>query len=224
MKGLYPVDIGNPAEVTYAKTEYRKNRQRLTLEGFKAIHAISPFWMQIAMEISLVTLQGRSEVLNMKFSDYQDGLIKVVRQKTKKHEHAHLEIDCPQLAELISRARQSGIASPYIVHRCPSRKIHSDERDHWTQILPNHFTAEFRRLRDETRLFDGIPRESRPTFHEIRSLGSWIYKQRGYDNESYIQPLMAHADERMTQGYQRGHSQDWVRVKAGLDLEEILTG
>ncbi|GAA3584881.1 hypothetical protein [Marinobacter xestospongiae] len=130
MKGLYPVDIGHPAEVTYAKTEYRKNRQRLTLEGFKAIHAISPFWMQFAMEISLVTLQGRSEVLNMKFSDYQDGLIKVVRQKTKKHEHAHLEIDCPQLAELIPRARQSGIASPYIVHRRPSRKIHSDERDH----------------------------------------------------------------------------------------------
>src|SRR5690554_896307 len=66
-KGLYPLDMGNPAEVTYAKSEYEKARRRLTLAQFWEIHEQAPAWMQLAMETALVTLQGRAEVINMKF-------------------------------------------------------------------------------------------------------------------------------------------------------------
>lgn len=222
MKGLYPAEWGNPAETTYAKTDYGKNRRRMTLEQFRKIHEVAPAWLQIAMEIALVTLQGRAEVINMKFDQYQDKTIRVVRQKTSKHEHSHLEIYCPELEGIIKRARKSGVASPYIVHRFPKRKKDAEGRAHWTQLTPNHFTEQFRKYRDKSKAFDHLPREQRPTFHEIRALGSWLYKQAGYDNETYIQPLMAHADEKMTERYQKGHQREWVWVEAGLSIKSVL--
>ncbi|MFL1405425.1 phage integrase Arm DNA-binding domain-containing protein [Marinobacter sp. M1N3S26] len=222
MKGLYPAEWGNPAETTYAKTDYGKDRRRMTLEQFRKIHAVAPAWLQIAMEIALITLQGRAEVISMKFDQYQDKTIRVVRQKTSKHEHSHLEIYCPELEDIIKRARKSGVASPYIVHRFPKRKKDAEGREHWTQLTPNHFTEQFRKYRDKSKAFDHLPREQRPTFHEIRALGSWLYKQAGYDNETYIQPLMAHADGKMTEHYQKGHQREWVRVEAGLEIKSII--
>lgn len=221
MKGLYPADIGNPAEITYAKSEYEKARRRLTLDQYWSIHAKAEPWMRLAMEIALVTLQGRAEVINMKFADYQNQVLKVIRQKSSKHEHSHLMIHCPQLEDIITRARQSNVPSPYIIHRRPERKVEAEGRDHWTKLTPNTFTAEFRKTRDKCECFKGMPREQRPTFHEIRALGSWLYKQQGFDNESYIQPLMAHADPKMTEHYQQGHRQEWVRVEAGLALPKV---
>lgn len=224
MKGLYPADLDNPAEVTYARSDYEKQRQRITPAQFAAIHAIAPEWMQIAMELGLVTLQGRAEVIALRFSDFDEkaGVLQVVRQKVQKHEHAFLKIESPRLASIISRARRSGIVSPFIIHRDPERRNKAKGRQHWSQLTANHFSAEFRRVRDETGLFDHMDRQQRPTFHEIRSLGSWLYKKQGFDTESYIQPLMAHADEKMTEHYQKGHEQQWVHVKAELDVSEVL--
>lgn len=223
-KGLYPSDKPNPVAITYAKGDYDKDRYRMTLEQFKAIHAIAPEWMKIAMELALLTLQSRLEVLNMQFADYDEasGELRVVRQKIEKHEHAYLVIKSPHLANIISRARRSGVASPLLVHRAPKRRKSAQGRRHWTQIMPNNFTELFREYRDKTDVFDEIPRKNRPTFHEIRSLGSWLYKKQGYDNETYIQPLMAHADEKMTEEYQRGHERTWVHVNAELDINAIL--
>lgn len=223
-KGLYPSDMDNPVTITYAKSDYEKDRQRMTLEQFKAIYEISSGWMQIAMELALVTLQSRLEVINMQFSDFDEatGDMRVIRQKVEKHEHAYLMIQSPRLPNIISRARKSGIASPYIVHRAPARKKQAKGRTHWTQLTPNHFTEQFRKYRDETGLFDGVPKKQRPTFHEIRSLGSWLYKKQGFDNEGYVQPLMAHATEQMTEDYQRGHEREWVHVKAELDVSGVL--
>lgn len=219
-KGLCPLEIGNPAEVTYAKSEYEKARRRLTVDQFWAIHDKAEPWLQLAMETALITLQGRAEVINMKFADYQDKTLKVIRQKTSKHEHSHLMIHCPQLEDIITRARQSGIASPYIIHRRPIRKVAAQGRDHWTKFTPNNFSAEFRKVRDKCKCFEGMARQNRPTFHEIRALGSWLYKKQGFDNQSYIQPLMAHADEKMTEHYQQGHEQRWVTVSAELSIVE----
>jgi len=35
--------------------------------------------------------------------------------------------------------------------------------------------------------------------------------------------LMAHSDEKMTEHYQKGHEQEWVRVKAELDVSGIIS-
>ena len=222
VKGRYPAERDNPAEVTYAKSDYEKERQRLTLDQFKAIHAIAPGWMQIAMELSLVTLQGRHEVLHMKYEDQQGGYIYVVRQKTRKNEWARLRIKItPAIKELIERSRQDAMASPYVIHRRPAKIKRRKDTDHWSQIPAHWFSQKFAEYRDETKLFDGMDSLQRPTFHEIRALGSWLYEQAGYPR-GYVQALMAHGDEKMTKHYQDGHAEKWMDVEAGLELKGIL--
>jgi len=220
VKGL--ID-SNPAEVTYAKSQQtQKQRQRMTISQYKAIHKAAPDWLKIAMELALVTLQGRWEVTHMRFDQIQDDSLYVVREKTKGNDWAHLKIQLtPQLQSIVQEARQSGIASPYIVHRRPQRVKPNKETDHWSQIAPNTFTAEFRKVRDSVIAISVIPKERRPTFHEIRALGSHLYEKAGY-SRSYVQKLMAHGDEKMTEHYQSGHEQKWVAVEAGLDLDSLI--
>lgn len=220
-KGWYPSERDNPAEITYSKTDYGKDRQRMTLDQYRAIHAIAPHWMQIAMELAMVTLQGRHEVVHLKYSDEKDDALYITRQKTKKNEWAHLRIPVtPEIRDIISRSRDQ-VISPFVVHRAPTRRVRAEGREHWTQLMPNNFTEQFRQLRDQTGLFDGMPKEQRPTFHEIRSLGSWLYEKAGY-SKGYVQALMAHSDEKMTAYYQAGHEQKWMTVAADLSLESIL--
>lgn len=59
----------------------------------------------------------------------------------------------------------------------------------------------------------------RPTFHEIRALGAWLYEQQGFEQE-YIQSLMGHADVKPTENFQAGHGDDEeVYMKAKADLK-----
>lgn len=196
----------------------------MTMAQFKALHAAAPIWMQIAMELALITLQGRWEICHMRFDQVKDGSLYVVREKTKDHDWSRLQIGItPQLQTVIQRARQSGIASPYLVHRRPQRVKPNQETDHWSQLAPNTFTAEFRKLRDGLPMFSSISREQRPTFHEIRALGSHLYEKAGFSRD-YVQKLMAHGDEKMTEHYQSGHEVRWLAVQAGLDIDAIMLG
>lgn len=223
-KGLFPNDQENPAAATYAKAGYNKERQRLTLDQFKAIKEAAPQWLKNAMDLSLVTLQGRFEICNAKFSDINDGFLRVVREKTKnKSVAAFMEIEINgELETIINRCRASGVVSPYMIHRKPERKNPSEAREHWTQILPGLLSKEFKKARDASGLFKNVPTLHQPSFHEIRALGSHLYEKYGYGTEDYVQPLMAHSDKNMTEHYQAGHEIKWNRVKAELPLAEIL--
>ena len=128
----------------------------------------------------------------------------------------------PDIAKVIKRCRQSEIASPYLIHHRPKRKNPDKTKEHWTQILPNYLGAELRKIRDNLEVFQDIPRNQRPTFHEIRSLGSHLYDKQGYSDKEYVQPLMAHADLEMTKRYQSGHEIKWNKVKAELTLKDVF--
>jgi integrase len=212
----------NPVHTTYAKADVEKERQRMTLEQFKGLYEIAPEWMQIAMKLALITLQGRHEVCTMKYSNIEGSGLFITREKSKKNEWSHLRVEItPELEQLIKRSRESGIASPYIIHYRPARIKESKEKTHWSQVGLNTFTAAFRKLRDESGIFDKIPKPQRPTFHEIRSLGSYLYAKAGYNTE-YVQQLMAHGDKKMTEYYQSGHETKWVNVRAELDLQKVF--
>jgi len=159
----------------------------------------------------------------MKFSEIKDGYLHVIREKTKKNEWSHLRIKMnPALEALKSRAKRSGIVAPYFVHREPARRIRAEGRDHWTQLTLNDFSARFKELRDSTDLFDKLEPGQKPTFHEIRALGSWLYEKQGFCTGDYVQKLMAHADEKMTEYYQSGHEVKWMEVEAELDLKTVF--
>jgi integrase len=57
----------NPADASIKKTIEVK-RQRLTLEGFYAIRAHSPQWLQNTMDLALTTAQRRGDLVNLKWA------------------------------------------------------------------------------------------------------------------------------------------------------------
>ncbi|MGQ8920126.1 tyrosine-type recombinase/integrase [Pseudomonas lundensis] len=72
--------------------------------------------------------------------------------------------------------------------------------------------------RDAAHAYDHIPATERPTFHEIRTLGAWLYEQQNFPQE-YIQALMGHADAKMTKHYQDGHTEKGIEyLEVGADL------
>lgn len=204
----------NPVEPTRSNNHYQKQRRRLTTEQFQAIHAIAPEWMKIAMELALLCLFGRAEAINARFDDVRDGRLHYVRQKTKERSKtAYVAIAItPPIEELIKRARALPPMSPYIVHHQPSRIRKSASKDHWTQLSGDQLSKEFARLRDQVPSIAKLPDAARPTFHEIRALGSRLHELSGTDVVD-IQVLMGHADPEMTEVYLDGHDIRWQQAK-----------
>lgn len=63
--------------------------------------------------------------------------------------------------------------------------------------------------------------KNRPSFHEVRALGSHLYERAGYEvNE--VQELMAHTDEIMTKRYQAGFETRWTEIN--LRMPSAVTG
>jgi len=224
-KGDFTKD--NPALSTEKKTKQanKKTRHRMSVEQYKALYNAAPEWLQNAMAFSLITLQGLNEVVTAKFEDIDrdNGTIKIIRKKTDKHEWAFLELEISaELDEIIQRCRTSSTTSPFIIHHKPTRRNPDKTKEHWSQILPNYLSSQLRDIRNELDLFTCLKKEERPTFHEIRSLGSHLYEKAGYSDEEYVQPLMAHADIAMTKKYQSGHEVKWTRVRADLKIGAVL--
>ena len=82
-------------------------------------------------------------------------------------------------------------------------------KDHCTSVTHNYLSYEFSKARDAANAYDHIQATERPTFHEIRALGAWLYEQQNFPQE-YIQALMGHADAKMTKHYQDGHSEKGI--------------
>jgi integrase len=224
-KGLYSGE--NPIDATEKKTRQanKKFRQRMTLDQYLSLRKASPEWLQNAMDFSLLTLQGLNEVVNAKFEhiDRETNRLRIIRKKTDKHDWAFLELDIsPDFEDILNRSASSGIKSPFIIHHRPKRKNPDNTKEHWTQILPNYLGSELRRIRDSLEIFTIMPKEHRPTFHEIRALGAHLYDKHGFSDKEYVQPLMAHSDVEMTKHYQSGHEIKWNRVRAELSLEAIF--
>lgn len=130
-KGLCP---DNPAASTINRIE-KKQRKRHTVEGLKAIREKSPFWLQNAIDLALITAQRRTDILNMRFDGVREGFLYVVQQKTAKASDAawiRFKVT-EELQAVISRCRDD-IVSPYLIHRRPDRKSRSRRRRRTTGL------------------------------------------------------------------------------------------
>jgi len=213
----------NPAESALIRM-VNKQRLRLKYEEYKAIHKLAAEknleWFCNAMDLGLLTLQRREEVVHMKFSDIEteikDGnpvkILKVIQKKTQKHgASAYIKIILnAQLEALIAKCRNSGLPSPFIVHRRPDQIVKSKKKKHHTQVLPDYLSHKFAEIRDETGLFKHLEVLERPTFHEIRSLGIKLHEDAGYD----AQALAGHTNRQMTEHYKKGHGEEWTYAPA----------
>ncbi|MCX4025089.1 tyrosine-type recombinase/integrase [Endozoicomonas sp. SM1973] len=215
----------NPVEATLSTFQgeiIKKQRSRLNLEQYQAIYQLAEPWLQIAMDLALITLQRRSDLLQLKFTDIKDGRLYLIQSKTEKHgDAARLSIGIGKtLLEIIQRARSTGVLSPLLIHRKPihRERKHLNAKEHWTAVTPRYLTDAFVTARDKTHLFSDIPKSSRPTFHEIRSLGGYLYEQQGW-SKANVRALMGHTSEKMTEHYLQGHEERWTLVEADLKVD-----
>jgi hypothetical protein len=209
----------------------QKTRQRLDPAGFNDIYAKAEPWLQIAMEGSLLTLQSRKEVCNFKHTDFRGGFLFVIRDKVAADSHmAFIKIRLTsELEALRARAvKLDAIASPYLVHRRPDRMQRRwlEGKVHWTYVNERYLTRAFKAARDVVPRFKALPERQRPTFHEIRGLGSRLCLERGM-SKAAIQELMTHSSQKTTEIYlERGPQaltdDDFHAVSAPFTLKELL--
>lgn len=209
----------------------RKQRLPLDVDGFNAIHEKSEPWLRLAMETSLVTLQGRSEIANMRLADSRKGFLHVIRDKTSADsDMAFIKIEVTaQIEEFWSLSRTlDNTVSPYLIHRKPhdAREQWIKGKPHWTYITPDYLGRAFAEARDSITRFASLPESKRPSFHEIRGLGSRLCAEQGMTKKA-IQALMTHTHERVTEIYLQGGAEaltddDYQRVEAPLVLRGIL--
>ncbi|MFT2790579.1 tyrosine-type recombinase/integrase [Serratia sp. T13T92] len=234
----YAVDeslmLDNPATRKKMRRIEEKRRQRLSFENFMAIRAAAAPWLRTAMDLALQTTHARLEVSRIRYTirepkngicgclwleQPEDGIygtLYIHRQKVQKKEASHVAIPIgAELKRIIDESRDS-VASPYIVHRIPDRRVKpSKEVAHPTQVAPDYLSRSFSAVRDKLGLSDHLEMDERPTFHEIRALAAHLFDNQGIDPQA----RMAHSDAKSTKIYTQNHI-DWVVVPHG----EIKTG
>lgn len=216
----------NPATRKKLKKLDGKKRTRLSLDDFIRIKNQAPLWLRTAVELALQTSQASLEVSRIKYSiksptngesgclwfdEPQNGIygnLYINRQKTEKKEAAHISIPIgEELKRIIDNSRDN-VLSPYVVHR----RFKSSGRknklvDHPTQLESAYLSRAFSDLRDKIGVAKHLPRDHRPTFHEIRALSAHLLEQQGINPQA----RMAHSDEKSTKVYTRNHV-EWVEV------------
>jgi len=206
----------NPALAT-RKFSHTRKRERLTIDDYRKIWDAAPQWVRNAMDLSLLTLLRREDVISARFADVRDGALWVVPSKTEGSTNVRLQIETTgSLADLLARCRDA-VVSPYLIHRLPEKarpsNMRAKDREHHTQVLPEQLSRAFATARDAA----GINADNPPTFHEIRSLGGALLKEAGWTNEQ-IQALMGHSNVAMTEHYLGGHEAPWQAVTTGIAL------
>ncbi|HNP65492.1 MAG TPA: hypothetical protein PKH39_16285 [Woeseiaceae bacterium] len=187
-------------------------RQRLSIEGFKAIRACAEPWMQRAMTLALQSLVRREDLALLRFDQYVDGVLAIKALKTGVHIRILVG---PELDKAIRNCRDE-VASPFMVHKLPTRitKAGKLRREHHTQVLPEQLTRAFSDARKESEFYDELTPGQRPTFHEIRALGAKLYEDAGISPK----PLLGHKDDASTKLYLDRHKIEWIDAAGGLKI------
>lgn len=212
----------NPVKDTAPRRQPKRVRHRHTWQGFNAILAVAEPWLQRTMKLALYSVQRRGDLVMMHRDqiNLQQRTLKIKQEKTG----VYLEIGMgEELYQVVKSCVASGIVCPFLVHTKPKRmtKTIRDAKPHHFAVTANTLSHEFQKARDLSGAYDHLPRDQRPSFHDIRALGIFALHKAGFPVE-YIQALAGHAGEAMTLHYIDGHEQRKpLRVEAGLSINNI---
>jgi len=183
--------VTNPAASTIKKT-MTKQRERLTLENYHAIHAHAPDWLKNTMDLALITAQRRDDIAQLKWENIHDGFLWIRQQKVEKWGTAgNIKIALSQkLLILFTKCKNE---SEFVIGEIKGNA--------------ERITKGFAEAREKSGL------ETTATFHEIRSLSAHLYEENGIDKKQ-IQMLLGHTTEKMTEHYLSGHGEKWIEVTA----------
>ena len=214
----------NPVTVTRTIKPPERVKKRHTLEGYQAIYAIAPQWLKNAMDIALLSLQRRSDLTSLHINqlDLTSNTIRILQDKSRNYrDPVYIEIEMgSDLRSAVERCLHSGIQCPYLIHTRPRRmtKTIRDSKPHPFAVTEDHLTKTFQHYRDQSKIYNHLTPEERPSFHSLRALGIWLYEQAGY-SDAYISALSGHATTTMLEHYKAGHQAPKPeKVKADLNL------
>lgn len=205
-----------------------KVRKRLELDSFWTIHKAAPEFLKIAMEMSLLSLQARQEIVNIKYEDDRDEVLYIIRQKTaQQSDCAFIALPVtPSIRKVISRSKKSGLLCPYVVHTIPLKIQRSRQaaKPHPFAVTRDHISKTYKKISDSTGIFAHLESAQQPGFHEIRSLGSRCLKDAGYSTKE-IGLFTGHASEKTTRIYTNNpdmlRDSDFRIAGVGLVLEDL---
>lgn len=197
---------GNPARVT-KPPRVDVQRQRLTLETFRAIYEVAEQvaeWLPLAMRIALVTGMDRSTLAGLERSARKADDLEFTRGKVNARIaiplRLRLNVQGWELKDVLDH--KTGVVSRYFLHHVnpwgnapAGSKVHPDRISH-------AFT--------EARKLAGVPDERAPTFHEIRSLAKRLYDEQGNVDTKV---LLGHSTEKMSNLYGDSRGAEVKRVR-----------
>ncbi|NUZ10008.1 tyrosine-type recombinase/integrase [Pseudoalteromonas sp. McH1-7] len=220
------------------REEKKKDRADLDKDAYLKIYDAAPLWLKVAMSICLQSTHAVKELHRLKhklmkpkegecgcvwFKEPKQtwcdiskqnvmtfGTMYIHRHKSQHKKSSFVAIPItPELKTAIDLSKTDRLVCPYIVRRKPikNNKI-SKYCDHRFQMTSNNISRGFSDVRDQLGLFDHLPKERRPTFHEIRRLSAKALKSSGQN----LTQRMAHADENTTRIYTDTHDVEWVEV------------
>ncbi|KAF7770105.1 hypothetical protein PCIT_a3064 [Pseudoalteromonas citrea] len=220
------------------RVEKQKAQADLDKEGYIAIYDAAPTWLKVAMSICLQSTHAVKELHRLKhkiakpkagecgcvwFKEPKETWCDLTSKNVviygnmyihrHKSQHKKSSFVCIPITEALKSAidlsKTDGLICPYIVRRKPTRnnKI-SKHCDHRFQITSNNISRGFSKVRDELELYSHLPKEKRPTFHEIRRLSARILLNAG----SSPSQRMAHSDEATTKIYTDTNDIEWTEV------------
>lgn len=214
------------------KADKKKNRLDLSADDYKRIHAAAPLFLKTAMEIALQSTHAVKELHRIKYSitaptpgvcgivwndgpKHENGMtiygtLYIHRHKVQNNKAAFVAIPVTQsIKDTVDRSRLDKLVCPYVVHR--KNKLTNGlakECDHRFQCTSKIISRAFSGVRDELGLYADIPKEERPTFHEIRRLAARLISGMGENP----QKRMAHANEATTKIYTDNNDVEWHQV------------
>jgi integrase len=169
-----------------------KPRDRyVTDDEYRAIRKECPDWLQIAMDISLLTALRESDVLKIRLADIDEGHLYVMQKKTKKRQ-----------AFVITEALASAIAKAKALERGSVRSLYLLFDSEGKRYGEKYLQDKFREARTEAGITDVV-------FHDIRGKAATDSKGEGLD----YQALLGHSKRDMSDRYVKARSTDKIAAR-----------
>ena len=172
----------NPVEGTRKRIAVVQ-RTRLPVEDFVRIREAAAPWMQRAMDLALLSLQRREDLVALREDEHwKDGRLFVRQQKVEGKVTACCASSRGRsycgaiLACLDSDERED---CPYLLHHIPTNRRQAAGRTHFRQLGHEMPTREFQHLREALNLYPDLSPAARLSWHEIRSTGADAYRKAG---------------------------------------------
>lgn len=189
-----------------------KQRQRHTLDALMSIRAISPDYLQRAIDLALHSVQRRADLVNLKRTaiNLPNNTMTVLQEKSRNYANpVYIEVDMhPELQQAVLACVSSPLAfqCPYLLHYRPyaiTKQI--KEKPHHLAMTGDFLSKEFAKYRDLSNVYEDLEIGQRPSFHDIRALGIKLITDKY--GQAYAMALAGHADERMWKHYLDGHEE-----------------